>query len=186
MRKGKRRPDPDARIGWCPAKKRGFVGYRYAPLITCGLMVILGFIVLPGNVNDISVLSPLLLDVAAGGFLKLFRVLYGDNIFDTADNRALLVQLRKECRFHTKDETGKHPAKPRSARRKSKRRSRIESTFGIATENFAFGHLQVWTFPAVETDLALFSTAWNFFFLMAWLVGRPEDGHSLKQLMYEK
>ena len=162
------------------------MGYRYAPIITCGLMIIIGFIVLPANVCDANLLEFVLQDVAAGGFLGLFKALYGDNIFDTGDNRQLLAWLRKACRFHTKEETGKHPTKPRSARRKSKRRSRIEATFGIGKEDFAFGHVSVWTLPRVEIDLALFSTAYNFFFLMAWLVGRPEDGHCIKCLIYEK
>jgi len=148
-------------------------------------MAILGYAVAPANTSDANFLAPALEDVEKGRLLGQFNRMYGDNIFDNANNRALLAGINKECLFHTKAETGKHPAQPRSARRKSRRRSRIEAEFGIATNNYAFGRLATWTLPRVEIDLALFSTAWNFFFLMAWVVGRFDDRLSLKQLLYK-
>jgi len=148
-------------------------------------MVILGYTVAGANTSDAKLLEPALRDVQVGGLLNQFNAIYGDNIFDSADNRALLETLNKTCCFHTAEETGKHPAQPRSARRKSRRRSRIEAEFGIASENFAFGRVAVWTKRRVETDLALFSAAWNFFFLMSWVVGHFEDRLSLKRLLYE-
>ena len=148
-------------------------------------MVILGYAVAPANMSDANFLAPALQDVEEGQLLQLIKKLYGDSIFNNTGNRALLEEKIIECLFHTKAETGKHPAQPRSARRKSKRRSRIEAKFGIATNNYAFGRLSTWTLPRVETDLALFSTAWNFFFLMAWVVGHFDDRLSLKQLLYK-
>ena len=148
-------------------------------------MAILGYAVAPANKSDANFLAPALEDVEDGGLLGQFNRMYGDNIFDNTDNRALLAGKNKECLFHSKAETGKHPTQPRSARRKSRRRSRIEAEFGIATNNYAFGCLATWTLPRVEIDLALFSTAWNFFFLMAWVVGRFDDRLSLKQLLYK-
>ncbi len=122
----------------------------------------------------------------ASGAIYLTGRWYGDNAYDTAGNRALLKDEVKVPLFHTKAESGDGPARPRSARRKSRIRSKVESVFGILVENYTFGTLRVRGFKRSSIEVALACCAWDFFFLMATFVGKTECRISVKQLLSGK
>lgn len=175
--------DPDARIGYCIAKKKAFIGYRGSMVITGKNMVILDFLTTAANVPDCHSGHSLFMTMNEYGTLGLINVMYGDNAYDTADNRNFLWENNIQPNFHDKSETGKNPINKRSARRKSRIRSKIEAMLGILTENYSFHRLLVRRFPAVITHLALIYTAWNFFFLMSWFVEKFEYRISIKSLL---
>jgi len=87
--------------------------------------------------------------------------------------------------FHGKDETGKNPKKKRSARKKSRIRSKIETIFGICNHNMGFGSVRVRTLPNVLIDTSIIFIAWNLGILYSYYINRFDDRISLKQLLYK-
>jgi hypothetical protein len=149
-------------------------------------MIVLGYGVAPANVHDSRAFKPAASDMTRSGAMKLVREMYGDSAYDSRENREYLRDRGISVQFHTRAESGKHPASPRTARRKSKIRARVESIFGILCENYAFGRTRVRTLPRVAIDLGLVFTAWNFFYLMAYIDERFEYKISVRGLMYGK
>ena len=185
FRKGKPRPDPDAKIGYCAAKKRAFVGYR-ATIINGGeKMPILDYHLTPANQHDSGALLPLLLSMEEHELLHRIGDFYGDNAYFTIRIRRWLEFFEKRCKIHSKDETGKHPKNRRSAKKKSRIRSKVESTFGILHKNHDFGQTLVRGMNNVKIDTCLKVTSWNHFFLISYFMNRFEDCISLRKLFYE-
>jgi len=185
FKKGKPHPDPDAKIGYCAAKKRAFVGYR-ATIINAGdNMPIIDYHVTPANRHDASALVPILLSMEEHETLSCAGDFYGDNAYFTANNRRWLSFYGKTSKFHSKEETGKNPKNRRSARKKSRVRSKVESTFGIMQKNHNFGQTHVRGMDNVKTDTCLIFTSWNHFFLISYFMNRFEDCISLRKLLYE-
>lgn len=146
-------------------------------------MVVLDFLVTEANVPDCHSGHALLVTMMYHGTLRLVGILYGDNAYDTVENRTFLANHEVRPNFHDKSETGKAPVHKRSARRKSRIRSKVESLFGILTGNYAFDRLRVRRLPATNTYLSLVFTAWNFFILMSWFVDKFEYRISIKELL---
>jgi len=143
FKKGKPYPDPDAKIGYCAAKKRAFIGYR-ATIINGGeKMPILDYHLTPANQHDAGALIPLLLSIEEYEVLPRIGAFYGDNAYFTIKNRRRLEFFEKRCEIHSKEETGKHPKNRRSAKKKSRVRSKVESTFGILHKNHNLGQTLV-------------------------------------------
>ena len=185
FRKGKPRPDPDAKIGYCAAKKRAFVGYR-ATIINGGEnMPILDYHLTPANQHDVGALLPLLLSMEEHEILSRIGDFYGDNAYFTIRIRRWLEFFEKRCKIHSKEETGKHPKNRRSAKKKSRVRSKVESTFGILHKNHNFGQTLVRGMNNVKIDTCLKFTSWNHFFLISYFMDRFEDCISLRKLFYE-
>jgi len=111
--------------------------------------------------------------------------MYGDNAYDSEKNRRLSEEKKVAPLFHTKEETGKTPKKKRSAKAKSKKRSRIEALFGISRENMGFGKVLVRGLERVAIDVSLTFIMWNFGSLYAFLIHRFEDRISLRKLLYK-
>jgi IS5 family transposase len=110
--------------------------------------------------------------------------MYGDNAYDSEKNRRFSKEKNITPLFHTKEETGKTPKKKRSAKNKSKNRSRIEALFGISRENMGFGKVLVRGLWRVAIDVSLTFIVWNFGSLYAFFVNRFEDRISLRKLLY--
>lgn len=185
FKKGKPYPDPDAKIGYCAAKKLAFIGYR-ATIINAGEnMPILDYYLTPANRHDAGAFVPLLLSMEAHGVLPRIGDFYGDNAYFTIENRQWLDFFEKRCKIHSKEETGKHPKNRRSAKKKSRVRSKVESTFGIMQKNHNFGQVLVRGTTNVKIDTCLKITSWNHFYLMSYVMSRFEDRISLRRLFYE-
>lgn len=182
---GKPRPDPDAKIGYCAAKKRAFVGYRATVIIGSENMPILDYHLTPANRHDSGAFVPLLLSMEAHEMLPRVGAFYGDNAYFTAENRTWLEFYEKSCKLHSNDESGKIPKNRRSAKKKSRVRSKVESTFGIMEENYNFGRTQLRGFNNVKIDTCLIFSAWNHFFLLSYFMERFEDCISLRRILYE-
>ncbi|MHA1659084.1 MAG: transposase, partial [Promethearchaeota archaeon] len=73
----------------------------------------------------------------------------------------------------------------RNAKKKSRVRSKVESTFGILHKNHNFGQTLVRGMNNVKIDTCLKVTSWNHFFLISYLMNRFEDCISLRKLFYE-
>lgn len=149
-------------------------------------MAVLDFLVTEANVPDCHSGHELLMTMNDHGTLRLVGILYGDNAYDTEENRTFLVNHGVRPYFHDRSETGKSPVHKHSARRKSRIRSKVESLFGILTKNYAFDRLRVRRLAASTTYLSLVFTAWNFFILMSWFVEKFEDRISIKELLSTK
>ena len=185
FKKGKAHPDPDAKIGYCAAKKRAFVGYR-ATIINGGeRMPIIDYYLTPANRHDAGAFVPLLLSMEKHDTLPRIGDFYGDNAYFTAKNRAWLEYFEKGCKLHSKEETGKNPKNRRSAKKKSRVRSKVETTFGIMAKNYNFGQTQLRGIDNVKIDTALKFSSWNHFFLLSYFMERFEDCISLRRLFYE-
>jgi hypothetical protein len=161
------------------------VGYRATIVTTRDKMAILDYHITPANRHDAGALVPLLLSMENHDMISRVRDFYGDNAYFTANNQKWLAFYEKPCKFHSNEETGKLPKKPRSAKKKSRVRSKIESTFGILHDNYHFGRLRVRHTINVKIDACLIFTAWNLFFLLSYVMDRFEDCISLRKLMYE-
>lgn len=185
FKKGKPHPDPDARIGYCAAKKRAFVGYRTTIINANHKMPIIDYCVTPANRHDSKALVPLLLSMEEQGSLPYVGKFYGDNAYHTNKNVQWLHYFGKPCEFHTKEETGKNPKKKRSAKRKSRIRSKVETVFGILSINYFFGKTRVRGLNNVTIETCLKYSSWNFFYLISYLMERFEDNISLRRLFYE-
>ena len=162
------------------------MGYKIHLLCTVKDMTVLNFIVTPANVHDSKMFVPLFSTSKNASFFSTIRAVYGDNAYDSEQNRSFLENDRLKALFHSKDETGKVPKKPKSARRKSKKRSRIEVLFGISHENLGFGSVKVRRLPNVKIDTAIIFSGWNLGSLYSYFVDRIEDRISLKKLLYKK
>ena len=185
FKEGKPHPDPDAKIGYCAAKKRAFVGYR-ATIINGGEnMPIIDYHLTPANRHDSGALVPLLLSMEEYDTLPRIGAFYGDNAYFTALNKEWLEYFDKQCKFHSKEETGKTPKNPRSAKKKSRVRSKVETTFGIMKKNYNFGQTQLRGINNVKIDTSLIFSSWNHFFLLSYFMERFEDCISLRRLFYE-
>jgi hypothetical protein len=185
FKKGKPFPDPDAKIGYCTAKKLAFVGYRATIIIGNDRMPILDYYFTPANRHDSAALVPLLLSMEAHDILPCIGAFYGDNAYCTKENNRWLEYYEISSKFHTKDETGKNPKHKSQAKRKSRIRSKVESTFGIMEENYNFGATRVRGFDRVKLDTSLIFSAWNHFFLLSYFMDQFEDCISLRRLFYE-
>ena len=148
-------------------------------------MNVLDFKITPANVNDSKIFIPLISGLLARGFEDLLKNCYGDNAYDTRANHDFCVANDIKASFHSKDETGKNPKKKRSARKKSRIRSKIETIFGISNHNMGFGSVRVRTLPNVIIDTSLIFIAWNLGILYTYYINRFEDRISLKQLLYK-
>jgi len=185
FKKGKPFPDPDAKIGYCAAKKLAFVGYRATIIIGNEKMPILDYYLTPANRHDSAAVAPLLFSMEANGILPCIGAAYGDNAYRTEENNRWLEYYEISNKFHTKDETGKHPKNKAQAKRKSRIRSKVETTFGIMEENYNFGATRVRGFTRVKVELSLICSAWNHFFLLSYFMDQFEDCISLRRLFYE-
>ncbi len=185
FKKGKPFPDPDAKIGYCAAKKRAFVGYRATIIIGSEKMPVIDYHLTPANRHDSGAFIPLLLSMEEHETLPRVGSFYGDNAYFTTKNREWLVFHEKACKFHSRDETGKAPKNRRSAKRKSRVRSKVESTFGIMEKNYNFGQTQLRGINNVKIDTCLIFSAWNHFFLLSFFMERFEDCISLRRIFYE-
>lgn len=148
-------------------------------------MTVLDFKVTPANVPDCKLFIPLISNLISQGFSDLIKKGFGDNAYDTKANRDFCSEKEVEASFHTKEETGKAPKNKRSARKKSRTRSKIETVFGISHENMGFGSVQVRGLWRVSIDTSLIFIGWNFGILYSYYIDRFEDRISLKQLLYK-
>lgn len=178
--------DPDARIGYCTAKKLAYVGYKTHLLCTVKDMTVLNFIITPANVHDSRIFIPLFSNSKETLFFSNISAVYGDNAYNSEKNRVFLENSNVRVLFHTKEETGKEPKNPKSAKRKSKKRSRIEVLFGISQENLGFGSGKVRRLSNVKIDTAIIFSGWNLGSLYSYFVNKIEDRISLKKLLYKK
>jgi hypothetical protein len=185
LRTGKAPPDSTARLGYCAAKDISFVGYRVSIITTQKVQAIVDFYLTPANRADGDAFPPLLWSMESHDILAYLKTIYGDNAYATENNANWLSYFEIVNKFHTKKETGKHPKSPRTARRKSRIRSKVEGVFGILTENYAFGRTRVRTEANVKRETALIFSAWNFFILIAYILNKFEDRLSLKRLLYK-
>ena len=149
-------------------------------------MTVLNFIVTPANVHDSRMFIPLFSSSKQSLFFSDISAVYGDNAYDSEKNNTYLEKNHIDALFHTKEETGKDPKKPKSAKRKSKKRSRIEMLFGISHENLGFGSVRVRRLSNVKIDTAIIFSGWNLGSLYSYFVDRIEDRISLKKLLYKK
>jgi len=160
------------------------VGYRVSIITTQKVQAIVAFHLTPANRADGEAFPPLLWKMEENKILAFLHSIYGDNAYPSTTNAAWLAFYEIENKFHTRQETGKSPNRPRSARQKSKIRSKVEGVFGILTENYGFGRTRVRTQSQVKRETALIFSAWNFFILIAFLMDRFEDRISLRRLLY--
>ena len=186
MRQGKSRPDKDARIGYCAAKKLAFIGYRLTIGLAAKEGVILDFALTPANVHDGKTFPTLWNDLNQEGLLRWIKEVYGDNAYASITNEILVTgDQKKEC-FHSKEETGKHPKNPKQAHQKSKIRSKIEAANGILCMNYNLEHIRVRGLPRVRIEMALTLCLWNLLLLLAYIEDRIEDKWSVRQLFGHK
>lgn len=147
-------------------------------------MTVLEYVVTPANVHDGQLYVPLLSSLSSKNVFELIKEMYGDNAYDSEKNRCFSREKGIVPLFHTKEETGKTPKKKRSAKKKSKKRSRIEALFGISCENMGLGKTRVRGLPRVAIDISLVFIVWNFGSVYAFFVNQLEDRISLKKLLY--
>lgn len=178
--------DSDARIGYCAAKKLAYVGYKNHLLCSAADMAVLNFVVSPANVHDSRLFIPLFSNTRHSATFPDINAVYGDNAYDSELNKSYLKRNGVDARFHTKEETGKTPKNPKSAKQKSKKRSKIEVLFGISKENLGFGSVRVRKLSNVKMDTAIIFSGWNLGILYSYFVDRIEDRISLKKLLYKK
>lgn len=148
-------------------------------------MAVLNFTITPANNHDSKLFIPLFSNTRHLAAFPDINAVYGDNAYDSELNKSYLKRNGVEARFHSKEETGKNPKNPKSARRKSKKRSKIEVLFGISKENLGFGSVRVRTLPNVVIDTAIVFSGWNLGILYSYFVDRIEDRLSLKKLLYK-
>ena len=161
------------------------MGYKATIVNAAESMAIIDYLVTPANRHDASALVPVLLSMEKHGTIAKVGAFYGDNAFFTVNNEKWLSFYEKECKFHSKEETGKCPKKRRSAKKKSRVRSRVESTFGILHKNHHFGRARTRALPKVTVDACLIFTSWNHFFMVSYFVDKSKHRISLRKLFYE-
>ena len=143
------------------------------------------FKVTPANLHDSHMCIPLFLNVCSSNLYNLIKKAYGDNAYNNEENRNFLEEHDIKVLFHMKDETGKNPKKRTSAKKKSKKRSRIEALFGISHENLGFGIVNVRGLINVSIDTTIIFSGWNFGILYSYFINRFEDRIKLKRLFYK-
>jgi hypothetical protein len=148
-------------------------------------MTVLEFEVTPANIHDSKLFIPLAENVISRGLSTLVKENFGDNAYNTKTNRKFCDEKQIKSSFHTKKETGKNPKNKRSARKKSKRRSKIEAVFGISNLNMGFGSVRVRGLWRVSIDTSLIFIGWNFGILYSYYIDRFRDRISIKQLLYK-
>ena len=185
FKKGRPRPDPDAKIGYCVAKKSAFVGYRATIINGDEKMPILDYHLTPANRHDANAFIPLLLSMEKHETLPRVGALYGDNAYFTTENKAWFEFYEKSCKLHSKEETVKNPKNQLNTKKKSRVRSKVESTFGIMEKNYNFGHTQLRGIDNVKIGTCLIFSSWNHFFLLSYFMEGFEDCTSLRRLFYE-
>jgi hypothetical protein len=148
-------------------------------------MTILDYKITPANTHDCKFLIPLVSNVLSSKLANLLKKLFGDNAYNTKTNRDFCHENHLEPLFHSKDETGKHPKKKRSAKKKSKKRSKIEPVFGISKLNLGFGSVRVRGIQRVSIDTDLIFIGWNLGILYSHYIDQFEDRISLKRLLYK-
>ena len=149
-------------------------------------MTVLNFIITPANIHDSKMFIPLFSSTCESATFLEIGAVYGDNAYDSEENKSYLKESRIEALFHTKEETGKNPKNSKSAKRKSKKRSKIEVLFGISRENLGFGSVKVRKLSNIKIDTAIIFIGWNLGILYSYFVDRIEDRISLKKLLYKK
>lgn len=177
-------PDPDARIGYCTSKKLAYIGYKCHLTCSSEDMTVLEFMVSPANVHDSKAFIPLISSALSRTISHVIREVFGDNAYDSQKNRDFCEEHHLKASFHTKEETGKMPKRKRSAKLKSKTRSKIEAVFGISHENMGFGRVRVRGLQRVAMDTSLIFIGWNFGILYSYYKEQFEDRISLKRLLY--
>lgn len=148
-------------------------------------MTVLDFSVTPANIHDSKLFSPLISRMLSSSLSDLVKEAYGDNAYDTKDNREFCKDNDIKVSLHSKAETGKNPQKPRLAKQKSKKRSKIETLFGIAHENLGFGAIRVRGLGRVVIDTSIIFSCWNLGILYSFYTDRLVDRISLKRLLYK-
>ncbi|MFX1339823.1 MAG: transposase [Promethearchaeota archaeon] len=178
-------PDADARIRYCTSKKLAYIGYKCHLLCSAEDMTVLNFDITPANRHDSQMCIPIVIQACSTHLKTLIKKLYGDNAYDIERNRTFLEEHHIRVLFHTKEETGKHPKNPVSAKKKSKKRSRVEALFGISQENLGFGRVNVRGLGRVFIDTAIIFSGWNFGILYSYFINQFKDRISLKRLLYK-
>jgi IS5 family transposase len=148
-------------------------------------MTVLGFSVTPANVADCKLFSPLISSALSSNISDLVKEAYGDNAYDTSSNREFCKEKKIKVSLHSKEETGKTPKNSHSAQKKSRKRSKIETLFGIAHENLGFGAVQVRGLWRVLIDTSVIFIGWNLGILYSFYMDRLQDRISLKRLLYK-
>ena len=148
-------------------------------------MTVLDFSVTPANIHDSKLFFPLISNVLSSSLSDLVKEAYGDNAYDTSTNREFCIDKDIKVSLHSKDETGKTPKKSRYAKKKSRKRSKIETLFGIAHENLGFGAVRVRGLWRVLIDTSIIFTGWNLGILYSFYMDRLQDRISLKRLLYK-
>lgn len=148
-------------------------------------MTILDYKITPANVHDGKFLIPLVSNVLSSKLANILKKLFGDNAYDTKINRDFCHDNHLEPLFHGKEESGKHPKKKHSARKKSKKRSKIEPVFGISKLNLGFGSVRVRGIQRVSIDTDFIFIGWNLGILYSYYIDQFEDRISLKRLLYK-
>jgi len=147
-------------------------------------MTVLDFTVTPANVHDSIVFMPLVSKVLSSKVGCLVKKIFADNAYATKKHHAFCHEHHIAPLFHGKAETGKHPKKKVSAKKKSKKRSKIEPVFGISKLNLGFGTVRVRGRERVLIDTSLIFIGWNFGILYSYYIDQFEDRISLKRLLY--
>lgn len=186
FRQGQSRPDEDARIGYCAAKKQAFLGYRLTLGVAAKEGAILNFELTPANVHDGKTFPVLWNDLDQECLLTWIHEVYGDNAYASVGNENLVLQAQKVPCFHSKEETGKHPKKPKQAHKKSKIRSKIEATNGTLCLNYNIEHVRVRGQPRVQIEMALTLCLWNLFVILAYVEDNFEERCSVRKLYAHK
>lgn len=148
-------------------------------------MTILDYKITPANVHDGKFFIFLVSNLLSSKLANLLKKFFGDNAYNTIENRRFCRENHLEPLFHGKDETGKHPQKKRSARKKSRKRSKIEPVFGISKLNLGFGSVRVRGTSRVSIDTDLIFIGWNLGILYSYYIDQFEDRISLKSLLYK-
>ncbi|MFW9987568.1 MAG: hypothetical protein ACFFC3_02850 [Candidatus Odinarchaeota archaeon] len=68
---------------------------------------------------------------------------YGDNANDIISNRKFYNKENIEVSLHSKEETEQNSNNPYFTKKKLKKRSKIETLYGITHDNLRFGALRV-------------------------------------------
>ena len=148
-------------------------------------MTILEYKITPANVHDGKFFIPLVSNLLSSKLVKFIKKYLGDNAYNTKENRDFCHENHLEPLFHSKDETGKYPKKKRSARKKSRKRSKIEPVFGISKLNLEFGSVRVRGIQRVSIYTDLIFIGWNLGILYSYYIDQFKDRISLKRLLYK-
>ena len=148
-------------------------------------MTVLDYIITPANVHDSRVFIPLVSKVLSSKVGNLLKRFFADNAYDTKKHRDFCHENHIAPLFHGKDESGKHPKKKGSAKKKSKKRSKIEPVFGISKLNLGFGSVRVRRLERISIDTSFIFIGWTLGILYSHYIDQFEDRISLKRLLYK-